>query len=263
MLWRWSLAGQGAPSLPSVGVSQQAPSSSALQDEVFNIIPGTVNQHRGAAQYSSQDQAFSFQKQVRFEPGSSPDLGSATSPDPELQPQSSTPHHVPQPNPTFDVSRIPFQSGVQDAATIAVEVSAAAAVQASKEFWHMWEPKITKLKGGYSADAELVFRSWQANVLVHIQDCKLDNQAVIQLIKDQTQDSARHEVEFQLDLCGSDIPYKELLEHLSVAFQGSDDEANVLAEFYSHAQKVKELEEAFTDELQLLTWKVISMKPEF
>ena len=63
-----SLAKQGAPSLPSVGVSQQVPSSSVLWDEVFNIIPGMVNQSRGATQYHSQDQAFSFQKQDRFEP---------------------------------------------------------------------------------------------------------------------------------------------------------------------------------------------------
>ena len=33
----------------------------------------------------------------------------------------------------------------QDVATIAAEVSVAAAVQASKEFWHMREPKVTKL----------------------------------------------------------------------------------------------------------------------
>ena len=59
-----SLARHGAPNLPSVRVSQQVPSNTALWDEVFNIIPGTVNQHQGAAQYSSQDQAFSFQKQV-------------------------------------------------------------------------------------------------------------------------------------------------------------------------------------------------------
>ena len=115
----------------------------------------------------------------------------------------------------------------------------------------MWNLKITKLKGGYLADAELVFWSWQADVLIHIQDHELDNQAAIQLIKDQTQDSTHHEVEFQLDLCGSDIPYKELLEHLSMAFQGCDDEANVLTEFYSHAQKPRELEEAFVDKLQL------------
>ena len=50
-------------------------------------------------------------------------------------------------NRTFDVSNIsPTNFGAaQDAAMIAAEVSAAATAQASKEFWRMWEPKITKL----------------------------------------------------------------------------------------------------------------------
>ena len=47
--------------------------------------------------------------------------------------------------------------------------------------------------------------------------------------------------------------------HLS----GGNDEANVLTEFYSHAQKLRELEEVFVDELQLLARKVISKKPDF
>ena len=81
-------------------------------------------------------------------------------------PHSSTPHrasvpHVNLLNQTFNVSRIsPLVSNPKEAATIAAEVSAAAAAQASKEFWCMWEPKITKFKGRYSADAELRFRSW-------------------------------------------------------------------------------------------------------
>ena len=74
----------------------------------------------------------------------------------------------------------------------------------------------------------------------------------IQLIKDMTAESAHHEVEFQLDLCGSDMSYQDLIKHLSVTFQGGKDEANILAEFYSHSQKAKETEEAFTDELQIL-----------
>ena len=72
-----------------------------------------------------------------------------------------------------------------------------------------------------------------------------------------------HEVEFQLDLHGGDIPYKELLEHLSIAFQRDNDEANMLAEFYSCAQKPRESEEVFADELQLLASKVFSKKPDF
>ena len=85
----------------------------------------------------------------------------------------------------------------------------------------------------------------------------------IQLIKYQTQDSAWHEVEFQLNLCGSDIQYQDLLEHLSIAFQGGDNKANILAEFYSCSQKPREMEEAFANELQLLAQKVISKRPDF
>ena len=79
----------------------------------------------------------------------------------------------------------------------------------------------------------------------------------------QTLDNARREVEFQLDLCGGKITYQDLLEHLSIAFQGGNDKANILAEFYSCRQQYKELKEAFTDELQSLARKVISKKPNF
>ena len=132
------------------------------------------------------------------------------------------------------------------------EVPAAAVAQALKEFRCMREPKITKFKGGYSADAELVFRSWCADILSHIQDCELDNKATIQLIKDQTLEKAHCEVELQLDLCGGDINYQDLLKHLSMAFQGGNNEANLLAEFYSHGQKAKGSEEAFADKLQIV-----------
>ena len=69
-----SLAGQAT--LPSVATSG---SQTELRREIFNIVPGTVNTRRGATQYESQDQAFSFQKQVRFEDDhSSPELGPVT-----------------------------------------------------------------------------------------------------------------------------------------------------------------------------------------
>ena len=127
----------------------------------------------------------------------------------------------------------------------------------------MYEPKITKFKGSYSADAKLTFWSWHVDILSYIQDHELDNKAAIQLIKDMTLESTHHDVEFQLNLCGSEITYQDLLKHLSIAFQGGNNEANLLAEFYSHGQKSKELEEAFVDELQILECKVISKKPDF
>ena len=199
--------------------------------------------------YDTQDQPFSFRKHVLI-------WGQVSSAWSEIRcwfwgstkyrskysARSSTPHHGAKPiNQTFDISHIPPLTGSpQDTAAIAAEVSAAAAAQASKEFHWMWDPKITKFKGGYSADAKLIFRSWRADIVAHIQDCELDNKATIQLIKDMTLDSAHQEVEFQLDLCGGIITYQDLLRHLSIAFQGGDEEANLLAEFYSHGQKLKE-----------------------
>ena len=265
------------PSVPSEGVTQEGKN---LREKVFNYVPGTVNTRRGAAVYDSPDQPYSFQKHVRFRDRfKQPDLESdveesgitvnipkmATS---QIPARSSTPYRGASEGPmnrTFEVSGIsPTNLGAaHDAATIAAEVSAAAAAQASKEFRRMREPKITKLRGGYSADAELVFRSWRADILANIHDRELDNKSAIQLIKEQTLDNARREVEFQLDLCGGVITYQDLLKHLSVAFQGGDDEASLLAEFYSRVQKTKETEEAFADELQILARKVIVKKPDF
>lgn len=120
-----------------------------------------------------------------------------------------------------------------------------------------------KFKEGYCTDAELVFRSWWADILPHIQDRELDNKSAIQLIKDQTLDNAHRVIEFKLDLCGGVISYQDLLRYLSGAFQGGNDEAQILAKFYSHSQKPKESEEVFTNELQVLVHKVISKKLKF
>ena len=142
------------------------------------------------------------------------------------------PHHLSTPyctiprDSTFDVKpTAPLINESRHAAIIAAEVSAAEAAQASKEFRQMREPKITKLRGGYSADAELMFRSWKSDILANTSDRELDNKAAIQLIKEQTLDNAHHEDEFQLNLCGGSITYQDLLQHLGIAFQGGDDEA--------------------------------------
>ena len=160
-----SLASQAT--LPSVRHTKE---EADLQEEIFNYLPGTVNTRRGAALYESWYQPFSFWKQVRFGDRSQmPDLKSDADSDdqqnsPPTIPHSSTPHRGVKPmNQTFDVSHIPnLTGGPQDTAAIAAEVSAVVAAQASKEFCRMRDPKITKFKGGYLADAELMFRSWHA-----------------------------------------------------------------------------------------------------
>ena len=164
--------------LPSVGTTQEGVN---LRDEVFNYVPGTVNTNRGAAVCQSPEQAFSFQKHVQFgDRPNRPDLesdvvhsGAPMSPPPQLPPHSSMPfngvNQVPL-NWTFDVSGISLTNlgSAHDVATIVAEVLAAAVAQASKEFQQMWEPKITKLCGGYSTDTELIFRSWWVDILANI-----------------------------------------------------------------------------------------------
>ena len=180
---------------------------------------------------------------------------------PPTIPHSSTPHRGAKPmNQTFDVSWIPtLTGGPQDAAAIAAGLSSGG----SPSIKRVSPDARPEFKGGYSADAELTFRSWYMDIMTHIQDQELDNKAAIQLIKDMTQENACREVEFQLDLCGGIITYQDLLKHLSITFQGGDKEANLIAEFYSHGQKPKESEEAFTDELQILARKVMNRKANF
>ena len=135
---------------------------------------------------------------------------------------SSTPYHAIPSNWMFDVgTNSPLVDDSRNMATIAAEVLAAAAAQASKEFCRMHGPKITKLRDGYSAGPELMFCSWKSDILAHINDRELDNKAAIQLIKEQTLDNACHKVEFRLDLCGGNITYQDLLQHLGIAFQGA------------------------------------------
>ena len=77
------------------------------------------------------------------------------------------------------------------------------------------------------------------------------------------QEKVLKEVKYQLDLNGAEMSYKDLLEHLNLTFAGGEDESTLMADFYSPTQKVKELEESFADELQVLAQKVISKKPNF
>ena len=67
-VWALELSLAGQATLPSVAASS---SKAGLHQEVFNILPGTINQCRGAAQYKSQDKAFLFCKQVRYEDNNS------------------------------------------------------------------------------------------------------------------------------------------------------------------------------------------------
>ena len=132
-----------------MGVTQEGVN---LRDEVFNYVPGTVNTTR-VQQLQFSWSSFFISKACSIQDRSNwPDLesdvaGSGAPTSSQLPPYSSTPFHgssqVPL-NQTFDISGIPPANlgNAQNTATIAAEVSAAAAAQASKEFRQMWELKL-------------------------------------------------------------------------------------------------------------------------
>ena len=66
------------------------------------------------------------------------------------------------------------------------------------EFRKLRKPKINKLKGGYSATANLIFQSWLKDVRVHVEERNLSQREAIQLVKDFTAERARDEVEFYM-----------------------------------------------------------------
>ena len=71
--------------------------------------------------------------------------------------------------------------------------------KATEEFQKLREPKISNLKGGYSAYAMLVFNSWLKDVKMCIKEQKLSNSEAVEFIKDSTVDNMRGAMVFYLD----------------------------------------------------------------
>ena len=72
---------------------------------------------------------------------------------------------------------------------------------AVQEFHKLHEPKINKLKGGYSATANLIFQLW---CNTHVEDWNLTEREAIQLVKDFTAERAHDEVEFYMGMIPDD-----------------------------------------------------------
>ena len=133
-----------------------------------------------------------------------------------------------------------------------------------QEFCKLREPKINKLKGGYSATANLIFQSWLKDINAHIEDQNLAEREAIQLVKDFTAERAHDEVEFYMCMVADDQQsFDGLVNHLKNAFQSGETVSELISNFYSHHQKKNELEDAFADDLQILVQIIIARKPSF
>ena len=135
---------------------------------------------------------------------------------------------------------------------------------AVQEFHKLREPKINKLKGGYSATANLIFQSWLKDIKIHVEDWNLTEREAIQLVKDFTAERAHNEVEFYVGMITDDQQtFDDLVNHLKYAFQLGKTVSELISDFYSRHQKKNELEDAFADDLQILVRKIIACKPSF
>ena len=86
----------------------------------------------------------------------------------------------------------------------------------------------------------------------------------IKLVKDFTAERAHDEVEFYMGMIADEQQsFDGLVNHLKNAFQSGETVSELISDFYGHHQKKNELEDAFTDDLQILVWKIIAPKPSF
>ena len=135
---------------------------------------------------------------------------------------------------------------------------------AAHEFRKMQEPKISKLKSGYSSSAGLIFQSWLKDIQVHVEDRRLTQRQAIQVVKDFTAKRARDEVEFYMGMVAEeDQSFEGLIDHLCDAFQSGETLSELNSDFYGWSQKTRETEDTFAYDLQMLARKIIAHKPSF
>ena len=128
----------------------------------------------------------------------------------------------------------------------------------------MQEPKISKLKGGYSSSARLIFQSWLKDICVHVEDRRLTQSEAIQLVKDVTAECAQDEVEFYMGMMAKeDQSFEGLIDHLCDAFQSGENLNELISNFYGQSQKTRETEDTFADDLQVLVREIIAQKLSF
>ena len=131
------------------------------------------------------------------------------------------------------------------------------ALTVAKELKHIWQPKLTILKGGCSQSAVLRYKGWLADARQIVSDRELTQMESIQLLKDHSEGRVHQQIEFYL--ATTKYPsFVGLCEHLDINFGSAEDEASLKQEFYSRTQMAKETADDFADSLQTLARKVVS-----
>ena len=109
-----------------------------------------------------------------------------------------------------------------------------------QEFCKLHKTKINKLKGGYSATANLIFQSWLEDIKVYVKDWNLTEREAIQLVKDFTAERAHNEVEFYMGMImDNQQTFDGLVNHLKNAFQSEETISELISDFLWSASEEK------------------------
>ena len=190
-----------------------------LQREAFNILPGMVNARWGAAlaHASGISQDIPVTGRSHFENELAEDA---------IWVSHSHPCHVhfasyPQEGFTSTPRRYPEESRPRARFNPATYPPRYEMKMAAQEFCKLHEPKINKLKGGYSATVNLIFLSWLKDINVHVEDWNLTERLAIQLVKNFTAERGCNEVECYMGMIVDDQQtFDGLVNHLKMPFSG-------------------------------------------
>ena len=90
----------------------------------------------------------------------------------------------------------------------------------------------------------------------------LPNMEAAPVGKGYTTHHAQNSIEFYLDT-HSECHYQHLTNQLKISFELAENYSSLIGNFHSNFQRNKETEDQFVNELQILGWKVISIKPNW
>ena len=99
-------------------------------------------------------------------------------------------------------------------------------------FHKLYKSKINKVKGEYSAMANLIFQSWLKDIKAHMKDWNLTERETIQLVKAFTAEHAHNEVEFYIGIIADNQQtFHGLVNYLKSAFQSGKTISELISNF--------------------------------
>ena len=110
--------------------------------------------------------------------------------------------------------------------------------------------------------ALLVFKSWMQDIECTIKDRNLSTEEVIRLVKELSEGSTKHNINFYLEVTAKPT-IEGLFENLKQVFSSSKDGQQMLAKFYSRMQSSKESVNEFGESLLQIACKIMIAIPEF